>query len=176
MEQIESTMRWEEQGATPGGRYVVVPRTLSFLLCDERVLLLRGAPNKRLWSGKWNGIGGHVERDEGVFQSALREIGEETGLQMTDLRLSGLVHVSGLKESSGVILFVYVGHVATDMVRAGDEGELAWFPLSVLPSEIVEDLPHLIPRVIEACARSTIVYGNYWADPEGNMVFAFDKL
>ena len=43
------------------GRYQVVPRTLCFIIHDDDVLLLRGAPTKRIWPNKYNGVGGHVE-------------------------------------------------------------------------------------------------------------------
>ena len=51
-------------------RYTVIPRTLVFITRDERVLLLRGAPTKRIWANKYNGIGGHIERDEDIYSAA----------------------------------------------------------------------------------------------------------
>ena len=52
--------------------YSLVPRTLIFLTCGENVLLLKGAPQKRLWAGQYNGVGGHIERGEDVLSSVLR--------------------------------------------------------------------------------------------------------
>jgi 8-oxo-dGTP pyrophosphatase MutT (NUDIX family) len=53
----------EAQGST-SGRFQAVVRVLVFVRRDERVLLLRGAPNKPIWPGLLNGIGGHVEANE----------------------------------------------------------------------------------------------------------------
>ncbi|MBP8252642.1 MAG: hypothetical protein KAX40_09770, partial [Herpetosiphon sp.] len=49
-------------------RWQVIPRVLCFVTAgddsDRYVLLLRGAPTKRIWANRLNGVGGHVERDE----------------------------------------------------------------------------------------------------------------
>ena len=55
-------------------RYTVIPRVLIFpFASDGKVLLLKGAPHKRIWAGLWNGIGGHVEAGESIIQAAQRE-------------------------------------------------------------------------------------------------------
>ncbi len=50
----------QEQG-THFARYPVIPRALIFLFTGDSVLLLKGAPDKRIWPGLYNGIGGHIE-------------------------------------------------------------------------------------------------------------------
>ena len=62
-----------DQGVTHD-RYTLIPRTLIFLTRGERVLLLKGAPHKRLWANRYNGVGGHIERGEDVLTSARREL------------------------------------------------------------------------------------------------------
>ncbi|MCE5260339.1 MAG: NUDIX domain-containing protein [Chloroflexi bacterium] len=167
-------MRWEEQGARGNTRHAVIPRTLSFILYNDEVLLLRGAPGKRLWPGKLNGIGGHIETGETPFAGAGRELMEEAGIAACDLALRGIVHISSSSEPTGIMLFVYVGHVCSRLVSSGAEGSLAWYPLRELPSDdLVEDLPELIPRIMSAAAGQ-IVYGLYQPDGNGRMAFHFE--
>lgn len=120
-------------------RHLTVPRTLCYLLHGDDVLLIRRGRHKRIFPGKINGVGGHVEADEDVAASAAREILEETGLAVDDLRLAGVVHVEGgLGQSEalpdgalpGVMLFVFTALAPSLQVRASDEGELIWVPLA----------------------------------------------
>ena len=69
-----------------------------------------------------NGIGGHLEPGEDPYGGALREIREEAGIQPASLYLRGLVHVSGQGTHPGVLLFVYLGLVATWQVLCSNRG------------------------------------------------------
>lgn len=166
-------MQWSEQHLAQSGRYLVSPRTLSFIIWQDEVLLLRGAPHKRLWAGMLNGVGGHIEPCEDIEASARREIEEETGLKVTDLDLRALVHISGQDRGAGVLLFVFLGHSSSRVVHNSVEGDLAWYPIATLPvAELVDDLKILLPRLL-LHDRSPLIYGRYVADESGAMSFYF---
>ncbi len=143
-------MGHEAQGvATSDRRYKVIPRTLCFVTHGEDVLLLRGGPHKRLWAGLYNGVGGHIEPREDVYQAARREIREETGLEVTDLRLRALIHVDARDPGVGIMLFVFTAEAAGQAVIPSEEGTLEWLPRNALPLEhVMEDLPVLLPRLL----------------------------
>ena len=168
-------MRWEEQGLEHAARYAVIPRTLSFLTQGEEVLLLRGAPTKRLWANLLNGIGGQIEPGEDPLDGARREIREETGLAVEALTLRAVVHVAGRGPHAGVIFFVFTGKAPCRNVRASHEGALEWHRLDALPyAEMVEDLAVLLPRLFAAEAPPAVpLYGNYTAGEDERLRFAF---
>ena len=154
-------------------RYAVIPRTLTFLTHEGDVLLLRGAPDKTLWAGRLNGVGGHVEPDEDVCASARREVREETGLDVGDLALRGIVHVGGEPPLPGVVLFVFVAEAPSRETQPSPEGHLEWHPVAHLPEEdLVADLPALLPRVLRPSGEG-LVYGHYAPGPSGALEFRF---
>jgi len=150
-------MRPEDQLNT-GVRYTVIPRVLVFLTRGDEVLLLRGAPDKKLWAGKYNGLGGHIEPGETPHQAAVREVSEEADITVGALTLRAVVHVT-LAPAPGVLFFVFTGAAPPGELRSSTEGAPVWVArseLSTLP--LVEDLPELLPRVLEP---GPLIYGHY---------------
>ena len=133
-----------DQGVSKN-RYTVIPRTAIFLRRGDSYLLLKGAPTKRLWANKYNGLGGHIERGQNALTSARRELLEETGLTV-DLWLCGTVMVDA--GEMGICLFLFTGDCQEGEPQPSPEGLAEWIAyegISDLP--VVEDLPVLLARI-----------------------------
>ena len=155
-------------------RYMLIPRTAIFLRRDNLYLLLKGAPTKRLWAGKYNGLGGHVEPGEDILSAAQRELLEETGLT-ADLWLGGTVVVD-TGQNPGVCLYVFSGECLDGEPKPSEEGTAEWVQydaLSELP--VVEDLPVLLAR-IHRMKRGDIPFSarSFYGD-EDNLVVTFGE-
>jgi 8-oxo-dGTP diphosphatase len=134
-------------------RYSVIPRTLTFLTRPGEVLLMRVPPGRGAWAGRFNGVGGHLEQGEDPLSSAAREIAEETGLTAEALQLAGVV-VIDTGGTPGIGLYVFRGTCPPGTPTPGKEGTAEWVETSRLEDlPLVEDLPALLPRVLEAEGR-----------------------
>jgi len=163
-------MRAEEQ-RDHRRRYTVIPRVLVFLTRADRVLLLKGASDKRLWADRYNGLGGHVEPGETPYQAALREVYEESGLSPAALTLRALIHVT-MPEPPGVMISVFVGEAPEDTVQASAEGTPVWVRRDALVDlPLVVDLYELLPRVL---LPGDVIFGHYRFTDEG-AVFRFSS-
>jgi 8-oxo-dGTP diphosphatase len=155
------------------GRYAVIPRVLVFLTIDDErgqdVLLLRGAPTKRIWPNRLNGVGGHVERDEDVRAAALREAREETGLDPAELLLRGVVNIDARAEQ-GILMFIFTALAPQRAVVPCAEGALEWWPRAALPErDLVEDLATILPRVLALGPGDPPFSARYWYDDEDRL-------
>jgi len=181
--QGSKAMQAIDQGTRETGRrrYQTIPRTLIFLTSrnsqtdGQEVLLLKGAPNKRLWANRYNGLGGHVEADEDIYNAALREVGEETGLTPASLALRAIINIdTGSDENGhrpGVLVFVFWGESANRQIQATHEGTPEWIPLDAIASlPLVDDLYELIPRTR---TPGPLVFGHYSPQPNGTLRYTF---
>lgn len=106
------------------------------VLRDDAVLLIRRARPPR--EGQWSLPGGAQKTGESVVQAALREVREETGV---DVEVRGLLDVidSIQEDPDGRVRYhytlvdVYAEWRAGEPVAEGDALQARWWPISEIP-------------------------------------------
>lgn len=84
--------------------------------------------------------GGHVENNESVADSIIREIHEETGLTISNLQFCGIKDWIEF-DGSRYMVFLYKTNTYSGSIQSSSEGEIFWMPLEELKAK--ETLWHL---------------------------------
>jgi len=149
---------------------LAIPRVLCFITHGDDILLLRGAPDKHLWAHRYNGIGGHVEPGEDVYSAARREIQEEAGIPITELRLRGIITVAPEGDEPGVLLFVFTAQALSRDVQASAEGQPVWVARDQIGTlDVVEDVPVVLKWALEMKPDDPIFAARSFRDERGNI-------
>ena len=96
------------------------------MVCDgEGNILVQDRKNPN-----WPGItfpGGHVEHGESFVDSVIREVKEETGLDIENPVLCGVKQFQTNDDCRYVVLFFQTNRFSGEL-RSSDEGEVFWIP------------------------------------------------
>ncbi len=114
--------------------YSPVLATLGYVLSKDRrkvLLIHRNARPDDAHLGKYNGLGGKLERDEDIVASMKRELFEEAGIEAHSMRLKGTISWPGFgKDGEDWFGFIFIIDEFTGEVNhSNNEGTLQWVPL-----------------------------------------------
>lgn len=121
-----------------------------FVKKGNKYLMLHRNPNKRIMPNVWMAPGGRREFNEALFEAARREITEETGLKIKNLRVKAIGNAY-LKDLDQELHFHFLvaDHAGGKLRHNPEDGELAWLTprqiskLDNLLSEIQQVLPYI---------------------------------
>lgn len=110
--------------------------TLCYIEKDDCYLMLHRVKKAvDINKDKWIGIGGHLEEGESPEECLVRETREETGLELTDYSLRGVI--TFVTDSYPTeYMFLYTATRFSGTMISCDEGDLEWVPI-----KDVEKLP-----------------------------------
>ena len=127
---------------------------VAVIVSDEahRVLLVQRARGER--AGQWCIPCGNVEWDEHIREAAVRELREETGLEVTVDSVYE-VHSNFHDPESHTVGVWFAGHVTGGRLEAGDDASAAaYFDLGTLPPLAFETDRLVLERMwAEQCSR-----------------------
>ena len=103
--------------------------TLCYVKKDGKTLMLHRVKRKNdIHQGKWNGLGGKLEPGETPEECVLREVMEESGLTLKDVRLRGLLTFPGFDGEHDWYVYVFSGSDFEGKLIDSPEGHLEWIP------------------------------------------------
>lgn len=114
----------------------------------------------------WSGValpGGHIEEHEGLVESVIREVKEETGLTIHHPQLVGMKHWY-TKEDVRYLVFLYRTSDFQGDLQSSDEGQVRWVARKELAElDLAYDMLNLL-RVFEEKNLSELFYRERLAD------------
>jgi 8-oxo-dGTP diphosphatase len=111
-----------------------IPAAGAVIVENDRILLVRRAHPPRI--GDWTIPAGFMEWDEHPTQTAIREVKEETGL---DIELTGLFEVYSGRDDwrNNAVLILYLARRTGGELAPGDDAsEAVFFPFDATPGNI----------------------------------------
>ena len=116
---------------------------------------------------QWPGItfpGGHVEPKESFAESVIREVKEETGLDITDVQLCGVKQWTQRDGEFRYIVLFYKTDKFSGELKSSDEGKVFWIDKKDLEDYTLADGFELMYEVFENDSLSE----NYWWLEDGD--------
>lgn len=133
--------------------------TLGYVLSRDRRSVLMVHRNARPGDqhlGKFNGLGGKLERDEDVAEGMCRELAEEAGIEVLRMRLRGTINWPGFgRAGEDWFGFVFViDDWRGEPPAANAEGTLEWIAIDrLLDLPLWEGDRHFLPLVFDEDPR-----------------------
>lgn len=117
--------------------------TLCYLKHNAHTLMVyRNKKPNDMHAGKWNGLGGKFEPGESPEECVLREVWEESGLQIRNPTLHGLLLFPNFKGADWYV-FVFTASEFTGQLIDSPEGQLEWIPDEKLTSLNLWESDHI---------------------------------
>jgi 8-oxo-dGTP diphosphatase len=135
--------------------------------------LLRGDPPQEILlgrkkvgfgKGKYGGVGGKLDPGETPVDAAVRELEEETGIQVAVSALAAAAHLTFLfpyRPAWSQVVHVYTARTWQGIARPSREIDPEWIAVSEIPyGEMWDDCRHWLPRVLDGdWTRARFVFG-----------------
>ena len=120
-------------------------------------------------AGKWIGLGGHLLENESPEECIRREVREEAGMELQNLRLRGILTFI-LPDWGNELTFLYTAGGEERPLPECEEGVLQWIPIPEIPELPLWEGDRLflpLLRTREDCFSMKLVYA-----PGGTLIDA----
>ena len=101
--------------------------TLCYLRKNNQTLMLHRVKKENdMHKGKWNGLGGKLESGESPEECAIREVREESGIDIRNPQLKGVLTFPAFSNNEDWYVFLFLITDFSGTMIDSDEGKLEW--------------------------------------------------
>ena len=114
----------------------VIESSLVYVFQDDEVLMLHRVKKKNdIHEGKWNGLGGKSERGESPAECAIREVKEESNLDVHKVHFAGHITFPYFDGTNDWSVFIFTADDFSGDIEDCDEGNLHWVKVKDMMSK-----------------------------------------
>lgn len=142
---------------------------LCYIISDGSILLLKR--NRPPFTGHWTAPGGKLLPGESPLEGVIREVREETSLELTDPQLRFIASETGDKDEFCWLLFGFVAYEWHGKLGRTSEGELAWLSIAELPEATIPDVDRAMFSYVFEPPRGQVYVARIRFGPAGEVDF-----
>ncbi len=122
----------------------------------------------------WKGLsfpGGHLEEGESIVDSAVREIKEETGLNIKNLKFCGVINWTNKKTFDRYLVFLFkTEDYSGELISECDEGRHFWATIEEIKNTPNgNDMPKYLPMFLED--KYSEAFSSWFEDEPWDIVY-----
>ena len=153
--------------ATPDVHELIMAANM-FVKRDGKLLVIRRSMRKTYMPGFVQPVGGKININEGALHAAERELLEETGLSVKNIRLEAVltdIHKDGVNNWQ---VFHFSGDYAGGEVSSNiDEGELLWLtPEEIKKEKVLDSIIRIVDNIADPSHE--VLFAEYAWDEENH--------
>jgi 8-oxo-dGTP diphosphatase len=143
----------------------MIETTLCYIEQNTQYLMLHRTKKKKdPNSGKWVGVGGKIEKGESVEECLLREVREETGLELIKYQYRAKIYFYSDIYYNEIMHLYTASEFTGDLIEC-EEGELVWIDkFKVLELNLWQGDKIFIQRLLEDDNKPFILHLYYEGD------------
>lgn len=125
-------------------------RIYSLCIIRQEVRILLGMKKRGFGRGKWNGFGGKLQAGESIEEAAVREVKEESGIDIRSLEKAGVIEFEFCGNPEIMQVHIFRSADFSGVPEESDEMRPCWFPIDEIPyGEMWPDDSYWLPLLLD---------------------------
>jgi len=148
-----------------------------FVRKDGKYILLKRSPQKKYAPNFIHPIGGKVDPDENPYTGAQRELFEEAGIKVKNVRLEAVImEIKPVKgENENWLIFHFSGDYESGELLKTDEGEFVFFDPEDVPNQnLFPSVRPIINNILNPKDGTVFLTVSY--DDDGKIIEATESI
>jgi len=138
-------------------------KILTLCIIHQHPKVLLGMKKRGFGANKWNGFGGKVEEGETIEDAAKREVFEEAGVKIADIKKHGLIEFEFKDNPEILEVHIFKAKDFSGKPKESDEMLPSWFHFADIPFENMwSDDIHWMPMFL----KDKLFRGKIWFDDD----------